>query len=309
MLPGGDLRAHLERGQGQQQRRKADHAGGGDLAADNGTARPRRGQQRLQRLPLTLAGGGVHYQVGTTEERGEGQQDRQQRRQHQATLGFGTGHVLAGHVQRPCDLGVDAPRHQPQRPYLPVVRGQRRLQARSGHLGGTSCAVTDHLHQRRLAIGPVPAEVRADAQRHVDVLRTDGLGQVLRRSSGIQALGSQEAHQVRRMFGADGGNLQRLLDLRAHAAFGQLAHAQDQQRVQQWPEQQGQRQRTAVARQVTQLLAHHLHQGRHHAHACRPSSLPISFTNASSRLDSPDCARSSSALPAAITVPLAMITM
>jgi hypothetical protein len=44
MLP-GDLRAHLERDQGQQQRHETDHAGGGDLAADDRAARARRGQQ------------------------------------------------------------------------------------------------------------------------------------------------------------------------------------------------------------------------------------------------------------------------
>jgi hypothetical protein len=89
--------------------------------------RERRGQQRFQRLPLALAGGGVHHQVGA-DERGQGQQDRQQHRQDHAALGFGTGQVLAATSSGRATC-ASMPRHQAQRTDLAVVGGQRRLQA------------------------------------------------------------------------------------------------------------------------------------------------------------------------------------
>src|SRR5690606_19153486 len=71
----------------------------------------------------------------------------------------------------------------------------------------------------------------------------------------------------------------------------------------------GQGQGAAVARDVAQLLAHHDPQGCHCVHACGPSPEPMTLTKASSRLDSPVCARSSSALPEATTWPLVMMAM
>src|SRR5690606_28318786 len=99
----------------------------------------------------------------------------------------------------------------------------------------------------------------------------------------------------------------------ARAALGHRADAQHDRRVQQRTHQQGQRQRATVAGEVAQLLAGDRPQLAEEcvagAHACRPSSVPIALTKASSRLVSPNRSRSSSAVPEATTWPLAMMTM
>src|SRR5690606_27561936 len=83
-------------------------------------------------------------------------------------------------------------------------------------------------------------------------------------------------------------------------------HEGEQHRPQQRPHHQGIGDGLAVAQVLHDLFQEY---GQGGLHAISPSSLPIALTKASSRLLSPVCARSWSALPSATTRPWAMITM
>src|SRR6185437_2545311 len=85
---------------------------------------------------------------------------------------------------------------------------------------------------------------------------------------------------------------------------------------QQRPGKEGADQGAAVAQVLLHLLEEHgedgvpaLLRGSCRVHAARPSSLPMIFTKASSRFDSPVCARSASGDSSATTRPCAITTM
>src|SRR6185312_5785577 len=92
-------------------------------------------------------------------------------------------------------------------------------------------------------------------------------------------------------------------------------HHEDQ-RAQQRAGEEGAGQRATVAQVLAHLLQEHGEHGAGAAHfrwdgthAARPSSLPMIFTKASSRLVSPVCALRASGVSSATTRPRAITTM
>src|SRR5690606_1925254 len=165
--------------------------------------------------------------------------------------------------------------------------------------------IVHDLHQRRLARAPLPGVVLADAQVDVLRLRADrgiGVGALL----AVDPLRVQPRDQVGCVLCADDGDFERLLHLLLGLALAHLGQADDQQRRQDRPHQQAEQQRLAVADEFLEFL---LPDDGERLHACSPSSVPMSWTNASSRLSRPVCARSASALPSATTRPCAITTM
>src|SRR5690606_13602439 len=165
--------------------------------------------------------------------------------------------------------------------------------------------IVHDLDQRRLARAPLFGVVVADAQVGVLVLRADrrvGIGNLL----ALDALRVEPRHQVGGAIGADDGDLERLFHLFLRLALAHPGKPDDQQRRQDRPHQQAEHQRLAVADEFPEFL---LPDDGERLHACSPSSVPMSWTNASSRLSWPVCARSASALPSATTRPCAITTM
>src|SRR5690606_18688121 len=146
----------------------------------------------------------------------------------------------------------------------------------------------------------------------VFLLGADAGLDVGRRGVGVDAVAGEVLEQVGRALDAQHRYVDVLFKLGLHPHLAELADAPEDQRVQQRRDQQAEQEGAAVAEEVAPFLAHH----REHAaeerspvHACKPSSLPISLTKASSRLASPVAARSSSGVPCAATRPCAMTTM
>src|SRR6185437_5638513 len=122
----------------------------------------------------------------------------------------------------------------------------------------------------------------------------------------LQPLLLQCIDQVGRVLGTDHRYLERTFGLAHLVADHGIHQHHEHDRTDQGTIDQGAEQRALVA----QILADFLPEdGDGGFHAASPSSLPINFTNASSRLASPVCARSASGVSSATTLPLAITTM
>ncbi len=193
---------------------------------------------------------------------------------------------------------MDAARQQAQHRDLAVVVAQQVLSSvlRSARIA--LAGVVDQFHRRRLAFAPVDSEIAADAQHHVLLLCLDRRFRISRRRLDLDRVLAQELDQVRRVLHARHRQLQRLFGPVHLAIQHHAEHAHDQHRPDQRPHQQ----RIDHGAPIAHVLAHFLDEyHRHRAHAASPSSLPITFTNASSRFDSPVLARNSSGEPCATT--------
>src|SRR6185369_10131640 len=140
----------------------------------------------------------------------------------------------------------------------------------------------------------------------VGILFAHGALGIGRRGFDLDALLAQRLDQARRVLRADDRQRQRLFGLLEFARDQRVDQQHEDQRREQRPGDQGVDHGAAVAQVFAHFLEEHDQRG---FHAASPSSVPISLTNASSRLASPVCARSTSGASSATTLPLAITTM
>src|SRR5262249_43589075 len=116
---------------------------------------------------------------------------------------------------------------------------------------------------------------------------------------------TQMRQQIRRTLGVRHHQGYGLVRLGNGTLQGERQNRPHDQRPEQRPEYQRGDQSPAIAQILPEFLPEYAQNGPHYD---RPSPVPINRTNASSRLLPPVCARSSSGVPAATTVPCAMTT-
>src|SRR5690606_7687027 len=193
-----------------------------------------------------------------------------------------------------------------QRRLLPAVGLQQADQARLRRACVLIGAVVQHLDPGGAALAPVLAEIGRDAQHHLGLALADGVLGIRDLLLDHHALAAQPGDQVWGALAADHRHLPRLLGAVELLIDDEAHQHREQDRAQQRAHHQGVHHGLAVAQVLHDLLHEN---GQAGLHAISPSSLPIALTKASSRLLSPVCARSWSALPSATTRPRAMITM
>ena len=303
-------RQQLERQPVHEQRdeddREGERGGREDLAADDGLARGRRREQRLERLPLALARRRVDGELHAADER----EQKQQVRQHllgEVEARLGRRDVAAAHEQRVADGRVNPARNQPERPDLRGIgleqpphacnRGARLQRPR---------AVVYEFESRRPPRPPVGRVGRVDAQDDLVLLRAHRRIRVRGRRDDLHVVCAEPDDEIGRPVDADHGQFERALELLGPATALGRAHSCEDQRHRERHDDERHEQHAPVAQRIREFLAEHRPE---RPHASNPSPEPITLTNASSRFDVPACSRKASGVPSATTLPRATTTM